>query len=440
MKTASKTTTYVYDTANQLLRENNEAAGKTWTYSYDSAGNILTKKEYAYTTGTLGAVLDSISYVYSDGDWGDLLTSYDGHAITYDGVGNPLTDGTWTYTWEHGRQLASMSKAGTTWTYTYDADGMRTSRSNGSNTYRYVYNGGKLRQMTVGDDTLQFMYDANGVPMSMLHNGTLYYYVTNIQGDVVAILNTTGTAVVAYSYDAWGNATATTDSMAATLGVLNPLRYRGYVFDTETGLYYLQSRYFNPQMARFINADDPAYLGADGALLTYNLFAYCRNNPIMQYDSTGHWSWSWKEQAALGTAVLVAGLALLLAAPTGGSSLVVGTAVLSSATTVAAGGAMVVTGTVMTGDALAQATVSYAKQSKKSGKERASDKPSWVSQSDVDLNKSSQKNATDLLNSKYGSGNWRKGPKTEYNQIVKWIDRGLKIVVWVTCDMLMESE
>ena len=159
----------------------------------------------------------------------------------------------------------------------------------------------------------------------------------------------------------------------------------------------------------------------------------------MGYDPTGHWDWGWEEQAALGTTVLIVGLALLLAAPTGGSSLAFGALALSSSTAVAAGSAMAITGTVMVGDAVAQATVNYAKQSKKSGKERATDKPSWVSQSDVDLGKSSQQNATDLLNNKYGSGNWGKGPRTEFNQIVKWIDRGLKAVVLIMADMLMEE-
>ena len=114
----------------------------------------------------------------------------------------------------------------------------------------------------------------------------------------------------------------------------------------------MQSRYYNPEVGRFINADAIAYLGADGALLSYNLFAYCKNNPAMGYDPTGHWDWGWKEQAALGTTVFIVGLALLLAAPTGGTSLGFGALVLSSSTAVAAGSAMAVTGTVMVGDAI----------------------------------------------------------------------------------------
>ena len=123
--------------------------------------------------------------------------------------------------------------------------------------------------------------------------------------------------------------------------------------DTETQLYYCQSRYYDPALGRFINADDVDYLGAGGDLTSYNLFAYCGNNPVMGYDPTGHWDWGREEQAALGTTVLIVGLALLLAAPTGGSSLAFGALAISSSTAVAAGSAMAVTGTVMVGDAIA---------------------------------------------------------------------------------------
>ena len=184
--------TYICDSANQLTRENNEFADKTWVWTYDDAGNILKREEYAYTTGELGEVLDTVVYTYGDDSWGDLLTAYDGATITYDEIGNPLNDGTWTYTWERGRQLASMSDGTTTWTYTYDADGMRTSRTNGTDTYTYVYNGGLLTQMTKGEDTLFFTYDAMGAPVTVTHNGTVYFYLTNLQGDVIALIDANG--------------------------------------------------------------------------------------------------------------------------------------------------------------------------------------------------------------------------------------------------------
>jgi len=172
-----------------------------------------------------------------------------------------------------------------TWTFTYDADGMRTSRSSSSATYSYVYNGSQLSQMTVDGNTLYFAYEASGTPLSVTYNGTAYYYATNLQGDITAILNTSGTAVVTYTYDAWGNILSTSGSMAGTLGTHNPLRYRGYVYDAETGLYYLQSRYYDPEMGRFISAD--AFVSTGQGLLGNNMFAYCHNNPVNYCDPTG---------------------------------------------------------------------------------------------------------------------------------------------------------
>ena len=139
--------------------------------------------------------------------------------------------------------------------------------------------------MTVDGNTLYFAYDASGTPMSVTYNGTNYYYATNLQGDVTAILNASGTAVVQYTYDAWGKILTTTGSMASTLGVHNPLRYRGYVYDTETTLYYLQSRYYAPELGRFINAD--AYISTGRGILGNNMFAYCRSNLVCRVDKLG---------------------------------------------------------------------------------------------------------------------------------------------------------
>lgn len=165
---------------------------------------------------------------------------------------------------------------------------MRTKRTNGNATYTYTYNGSRLSQMTYsyqGSFTMHFYYDASGNPMSFTYSGATYYYVLNLLGDVVAILNSSGEQVVGYTYDAWGKLLTTTGSMASTLGLYNPLRYRGYVYDRETSLYYLQSRYYNPTWGRFINAD--AYASTGQGILGYNMFAYCQNNPVIFSDPTG---------------------------------------------------------------------------------------------------------------------------------------------------------
>ena len=211
--------------------------------------------------------------------WGRVLSP-----ITYDGMGNPLTYDGWTFTWEHGRELSAMSKNGTTWTYSYDANGMRTKRTNGSTTYSYVYNGSQLTQLTVNAAQMRFIYGGSS-PVAMEYAGETYFYVFNLQGDVVTILDSSSTAVVNYSYDAWGNVLAISGTLADTVGVLNPFRYRGYVYDHETGLYYLQSRYYNPEWGRFLNAD--AYVTTGQGLLGNNMFVYCGNNPVIRVDASG---------------------------------------------------------------------------------------------------------------------------------------------------------
>ena len=291
----TNTTRYQYDSQNQLIREDNQAYGFTYVWTYDNAGNIRSRVEFAYTTAqTPGNPGKVVSYQYSNGDWGDLLTGRTQMAngvtstvssYTYDEIGNPLSDGTWTYTWKHGRELASMTNGSTTWAYTYDANGMRTKRTNGSTTYEYIYTGSQLKKLKVGSNTLLFQYGTTGMPVGLTYNNTRYYYVTNLQGDVIAILNSNKVAVVTYTYDAWGNILTTTDTSGIGLASKNPLRYRGYVYDQETGLYYLQSRYYNPAMGRFINAD--ALVSTGQGILGYNMFAYCLNNPVNLIDPRG---------------------------------------------------------------------------------------------------------------------------------------------------------
>ena len=167
------------------------------------------------------------------------------------------------------------------WEMEYNTSGIRTKRVSEDKTYSYIYAGDKLMQMTVGNDTLDFSYDTNGVPLTMTYNGTVYYYTTNLQGDVISLERADGGGGAQYAYDAWGNIIA----MSGTLAELNPLRYRGYVYDQETGFYYLQSRYYDPTVGRFINADSYATTGQ--GIIGHNMFAYCLNNPAGFVDNGG---------------------------------------------------------------------------------------------------------------------------------------------------------
>jgi len=230
-----------------------------------------------------------------------------------------LSDGTWNYTWQHGRELASMTDGSTSWNFTYNADGLRTGRSDGITTYKYFYIDGKLSHMLIGSSYVHFAYDTSGSPIWMRYNGTRYYYVTNLQGDVITILDANGNSVVQYNYDAWGKVLSITGSMADTIGTINPLLYRGYIYDHDAGLYYLQSRYYNPTVGRFINADDPAFMGITGTLVSFNLFPYCENNPVNLVDPTGRFGLT---AAIIATGAIVGGLlGAFNAAATGGNIL-----------------------------------------------------------------------------------------------------------------------
>lgn len=182
------------------------------------------------------------------------------------------------YTYDLDNRVTAVTTDGINKGCTYDANGMRTSRTDGTTTYKYVYNGSSLVQMTVGSNTLYFTSD------TVTYNGTTYYYVTNLQGNVTGIVDGSGAAVATYVYDAWGNLISE-EPAANTIGHLNPIRYRGYVYDPEVDLYYLQSRYYDPERGRFINADG---LVSTGGLLGSNMFAYCNNNSVCYTDYTGH--------------------------------------------------------------------------------------------------------------------------------------------------------
>ena len=151
----------------------------------------------------------------------------------------------------------------------------------GSVTTNYYVIDGTLRRMTSGTNTLQFIY-GNGLS-SVIYNGVEYWYIFNVQGDVIGLINASGSYVVQYTYDSWGKILSQTDS---DLARLNPFRYRGYIYDEETGFYYVSSRYYDPEIGRWLNADNVAYLGVRG-VSDYNLFAYCGNNPIIRYDVGG---------------------------------------------------------------------------------------------------------------------------------------------------------
>lgn len=205
---------------------------------------------------------------------------------SYDTNGNPLSyrDGM-SFEWENGRILKNINTSDKAVQMSYDSNGMRTQKSVDGVKTNYYYDSNKnLIALVKGNDTLLFYYDSDGSATSFSYNGTMYFYVKNLQGDVIRIIDLAGTEVASYVYDAWGNIKDTKGE--PTIREINPIRYRSYVYNTETSLYYLQSRYYDPFAGRFLNADIYCDTGTDTTLST-NMFAYCENNPISNYDASG---------------------------------------------------------------------------------------------------------------------------------------------------------
>ena len=287
---------YEYDALNQLTEA--VVNGTTYTYTYDKGGNLLT----AIGNGAK-------TYTYGDDNWKDKLTAFNGQTITYDGIGNPLQyrDGM-SFTWAYGRRVHTLNTTTHTAQFNYNADGYRSQKiltdkaTNTATTHYYDYNGNSLICERWGNNTMWFVYDATGAPLGLIYNGTPYYYVTNLQGDITGLTNAVGTLIAQYTYDPWGKPLTVTDANGTDISAnathianINPLRYRGYYYDVESGLYYLLSRYYDPVTQRFVNAD--GYVSTGTGILGFNMFAYCNNTPVNGVDVTGE---RFVEQAGMG--------------------------------------------------------------------------------------------------------------------------------------------
>lgn len=237
--------------------------------TYDNYGNIKTK--------------NGIEYTYGNSSWKDLLTKVGNQEISYDNQGNPINYLGHTLTWEKGRQL----KAFDTNTYTYNANGIRTSKTVNGIVHNYTLEGTKILKEVLGNNILVPLYDNEEILCGIEYNGNAFYFVRNLQNDIIAITDKDGETVARYTYDAWGVCTIAEDTSEVGIAAVNPYRYRSYYYDTEIGMYYLQSRYYDPTVGRFINADVTDYLGINNILVGYNLFNYCENNPVNQKDDLG---------------------------------------------------------------------------------------------------------------------------------------------------------
>ena len=290
--------TFEYDAAGRLIREENGTIHATKIFNYDG-GNISTVNIQAYTESGILAGVGTITYNYYSGDepdsdpnWVGRLKSISGlvgyqEEINYDSAGNPLHWKGNVLQWNRGRRLVSYGGI----TFTYDAGGIRQSKTANGVTHSYYTEGSMIHKETLSNgDALIYGYDESGIA-SIQYGGAMYYVQKNIQGDVVALVNADGDVVAKYSYDAWGinyvyDAEGKMNASDSFIGNINPFRYRGYYYDRETGLYYLQTRYYDPTAGRFINADSADYLDPE-SINGLNLYAYCGNNPVRGSDPYG---------------------------------------------------------------------------------------------------------------------------------------------------------
>ena len=182
--------------------------------------------------------------------------------------------------------------------FTYNDEGIRTSKTVNNVMHSYHLNGSQIVAEQWEDKLLVYLYDVSGAPIGMMYRTSSYeaeifdvfWFEKNLQGDIVAVYDEDGTKLATYTYsDAWGNHTVSYSNNGSSTGVkYNPFRYRGYYYDTDLQMYYLQSRYYDSKICRFISPDDPTYLGVNDELTSYNLYAYCGNNPITNIDPSGH--------------------------------------------------------------------------------------------------------------------------------------------------------
>lgn len=301
-------THYEYDSIGQLIRADDHIMGVTTTYEYDSGGNVISKK-YCNLNEKNGSKKEII-LSYDNKLWNDQLTSYDGELIIYDEIGNPISYKNNTYKWTNGRQLEEYENELYKITYSYNDMGYRQVKTvydketeNIMYQYNYYWGDGFVIAYTLTDytaliptvDTVVYQYDDNMNIYSYIVNGKdAYIYEKNAVGDIIGIYNN-GKCVGKYHYDELGRIYTIFSNECASK--YNQLYYRSYMYDVETELYYLQSRYYSPEWGRFLNAD--IYVDTGSGLLGTNMYIYCDNDPINKIDPTGYWSISLHKQMTL---------------------------------------------------------------------------------------------------------------------------------------------
>ena len=442
------TLSYTYDNEERIASvtetrtENGEPVVTTTLYTYDALGQLLTETVNGRMVNSMeydnyGNIKKKNGVAYSyDTTWKDLLKQVgegDNCSISYDFQGNPLSYLGHTLTWEKGRQLKSFDSN----TYTYNANGIRTSKTVNGVKHTYTLDGTKILRETWGNNTLVPLYDNEDSVCGILYNDIPYYFIKNLQGDIIAIVDKDAETVARYSYDAWGVPEVKFDSSDCQIATINPFKYRSCYYDEEIEAYYLSNRYYSSHSGRFINCDTPEMVGLStisDCVKNSNLYIYCLNNPINDSDVVGCIS---ANQIAnlFSISTLFALFMPILYASYSKGLFAVGAYATKIVTPIAIkafwwkpwlAAALIVAAVAIVVGAIA---IYFSKRSKKTAKERSKDAPSWLSSAMNAMPPHWGEKAKDyarrLLDEKYGKGNWSTGPDSEYSKIVKYLTRHL---------------
>ena len=288
---------YTYDALNELICEVDYNNEYKITYSYDTNGNMLQKSRYDLNDN----IIETNTFEYSHSYLKNALTSFDGKVIEYDSIGNPISIDNYSLIWKNGNQLTSIYNDENTIEYSYNINSLREKKIINNVETKYYYDDNDLIAEISNSQILYFIRDEFKKLVGFELNNTRYFYKKNIMDDIIGIIDSNGEQIANYQYDAWGNIISIKDKNgdiindSSHVAYINPFRYRSYYYDEETGFYYLNERYYSPQLYRFLNQD--TFIGAGQDILSYNTYIYCSNNPVFYSDSKGNF----------GLGVLIAG-------------------------------------------------------------------------------------------------------------------------------------
>lgn len=268
-----------YSYGDQVYKYEYDENGQLVSYSLNGEKSIIGYDIYGNITSFNGNV-----YVYDSVGNLNRLSKLNGKSIEYDNMGNPLNYNGTALSW-NGRRLKSYDDL----VFNYDKYGNRIQKYNSESLTNYYYDNSKLVYEINDNYIISYMY-LNDTIIGLNYNNKDYYYIKNAQEDVLAIVDTNGNVVVSYVYDPFGNVLEISGPLKDSLGYNNPIRFKSYYYDKESDLYFLQSRYYDSNIGRFISQDDTIYLQGTYLLnnISKNLYAYCMNDPVNKIDETGH--------------------------------------------------------------------------------------------------------------------------------------------------------